>query len=260
MSTKKGAAMKLYGTNPVLERLKSNHKTIQKIYVQEDHPDREYIQQKAKQWGIQIIHMSRDQRSKVSRNINAQGVWAEVEDFAYIPYGDFLENAVANNLTLLFLDSLNDPQNLGSILRSVGCLGNFAVVLPAHDSVGVTEAVLRVACGGDNYTPVSRVQNLAKAIGEAKDQGYWIAGTVVTGGKDIMTVDLPTPLGLIIGSEQKGVRDVLRKKMDMGLTIPMTNPRLSLNVAQAATIFCYEILRQKSMGKEPRRGNPPKTN
>ncbi len=242
--------MKLYGKNPVLERLKLNPRTIRKIYVQEDHRERDYIYQKAKKWGIAVLNVPRDQMQKMTRNVNAQGILADIEDFVYLPYNELLENAVEKDLTLLFLDGLNDPQNLGSILRSVACLGNFAVVLPTHESVEVTEAVLRIACGGDNYIPVSRVANLSKAIVDAKEAGFWIAGTVVTGGKDLTVEQLPFPLALIIGSEQKGVREVLQKKMDIGLTIPMAQPRLSLNVAQATTILCYEIIRQKKQNRK----------
>ncbi len=159
---------------------------------------------------------------------------------------DILNLPKEKHPSILFLDSLNDPQNLGAIIRSAGCLGAFSVVLPTHDSVEVTEAVLRVSSGGDNYVSISKVSNLSQAIIAAKEAGFWIAGTVVEGGKAPWEVSFPFPLALVMGSEQKGIREVLRKHLDMELTIPMGHPRMSFNVAQATTIFCYEITKQKN--------------
>ena len=145
---------------------------------------------------------------------------------------------------MLFLDNLNDPQNLGSILRTTACLGGFAVVLPRHDSVEVTEAVLRVAQGGENYAPVAKVANLSVAIEKAKKAGYWIAGAVTEGGEDITKAKLNFPLGIVIGSEGKGIRQGLIGHLDMKLTLPMRGAGLSFNAAVAAALFCYEIIRQ----------------
>lgn len=237
--------MKLYGKSPVLERLKSNPRTIKKILIQEDHPEGPYIRQKAKKWNIPIFFIPRDRMHKLGQRLHSQGLLVEVEDFFYVPYEEMLERAWRENQSLLFLDQLNDPQNLGGIIRSLGCLGNFGIVLPKHGSVEVTEAVLRVACGGDNYVAISKVANLANAVGLAKKRGFWIAGTVVNEGQDLTRTELFFPLALVVGSEHKGIREIIKKHLDVELTIPMASPRLSLNAAHAATIFAYEIIRQK---------------
>ena len=130
-------------------------------------------------------------------------------------------------------------------MRTLSCLGGFGIVLPTHDSVGVTESVLRVASGGDNFVGVARVGNLANAIAKAKDAGFWIAGAVVEEGQDITRTPLQFPFGLVVGSEQKGIRDVIIKRLDLKVTVPMAQPRMSLNVAHAAAIFAYEINKQK---------------
>lgn len=242
--------MKVYGKNPVLERLKTDPKSIQKLYVQEGHPDSAYFHKKAKKWGIPVHALPRAKMNKMSRNLNAQGVMAEIGEFVYIDYIDLLETAVLKKMCLVFLDSLTDPQNLGGILRSLACLGGFAVVLPTHDSVSVTESVLRVACGGDNFVPVARVTNLGKALKEAKDAGFFIVGAVVSSeGENVMRVKFQFPLGLVIGSEQKGIRPIVQKYLDQMVTLPMAQSRLSLNAAHAAVIFGYEITKQK-MGFE----------
>lgn len=237
--------MKLYGKNPVIERLKSNPKTIKKIYLQEQHPDGAYVRKKARKWGIPVYSVPRSKILKMGRNVNTQGILVEVDDFAYREYQDLLGAAKNKNKTIIFLDNLTDPQNFGAIIRSAACLGGFSIVIPKHDSVDVTEAVLRVSSGADNFVEIAKVSNLAQAIGQAKQEGFWIAGAVVEGGEVLDQAALPFPLAIVIGSEQKGIREGIRKKIDVVLTLPMAHARLSLNAAQAATIFCYEITKQK---------------
>ena len=238
--------MKLFGRHAVIERLKSNPKSIRKIYLEEGQADSSYIRKTAQQWSIPVLSVPRSKMIKIGRNARVQGIIIEVDDFQYVPYDDLLVMAREKKLSLIFLDNLNDPQNLGSIIRSAACFGNFSIVLPTHGSVGVTEAVLRVASGGDNHLSISRVTNISQAITKAKKEGFWIAGTVVSGGQDLKQAQLSFPLALVIGSEQKGIRDIVKKQLDMELTIPMAHPRLSLNVAQAVTAFCYEITKQKN--------------
>ena len=237
--------MKLYGKNPVLERLKSNPQSIQKILIQQNHPEACYIRSKAKKWNIPIFFIPRDRMHRLGQNIHAQGIIMEVEQFAYVPFDEMLTAALCKNQSPVFIDELNDPQNLGGIIRSLGCLGNFSVVFPKHDSVSVTEAVLRVACGGENYVEISQVSNLGHAIWLAKEAGFWIAGTVVEGGKNLFETALPFPLALVMGSEQKGIREIIKKKLDLELTISVLPSRMSFNVAHAAAILAYEIAKQK---------------
>ncbi len=112
--------------------------------------------------------------------------------------------------------------------------------------MGITESVLRVACGGENNLRVARVSNLANAIQKCKDAGFWIMGTAIAEATPLNAVTMQFPLGFVLGSEEKGVRDVIRKKVDREVTIPMKHERMSLNVAHAASIFCFEITRQRA--------------
>jgi len=237
--------MRLYGKNPVIERIKVNPKTIQKIFVQEGHGDGGYIRKKASKWGIAVCTVPQSKMIKLSRSINTQGVLAEVEDFQYTDYQELLDQAKEKKTSIVFLDGLTDPQNLGAIIRSLACLGEFAVVLPRKDSVDMTEAVFRVCSGADNYVPVAKVANLVQAISEAKKRGFTIAGAVVDEGQDVFETSFMFPVGLVVGSEQKGIRDVVKSQLDIHITIPMKQARLSFNVAHATTILCYEITRQK---------------
>ncbi len=237
--------MKLYGKNPVLERLKSNPSTIRRILIEDGHAESAYIFTKAKQHRIPVSRVPYSQIQKLARNVNTQGIMADVDEFAYADFFELLETAREKKLVVIFLDNLTDPQNLGGIIRTAGALGNFAIVLPTHDSVEVTEAVLRVACGGENNLSIAIVSNLANAITKAKENGFWIAGTVTKAGAPLTGVRFQFPMGLVLGSEDKGVREVVRKKLDCEVMIPMKYERMSLNVAHAASILCWEITRQR---------------
>ena len=237
--------MRLFGKNPIFERLRSQPSTIRRIYLQEGFAEASYVHQKAKKWGIPILAVPKTKLIKMARNHNIQGIVAETDEFIYQPFDELLEKALEKQKCLLFLDNITDPQNLGAILRTMACLGGFSVILPTHDSVEVTESVLRVACGGENYVPISKVSNLNNAIKTAKDNGFSIAGTFAKEGESLINVKFTFPLGLVLGSEEKGVRDIIRKQLDFALTIPMANQSLSLNVAHAAAILGYEILRQR---------------
>ncbi|MFH1359662.1 MAG: RNA methyltransferase [Candidatus Omnitrophota bacterium] len=241
--------MKLYGKNPVIERIKSDPKSVRKIFIQDGFSDAEYIRRKAKQWSIPLFSIPRSKMLKIARSMNTQGILADIEDYSYIPYDELLNLSFRKHLCLVFLDGLKDPQNLGAMIRSLACFGGFALVLPTHDSVEVTEAVLRVASGGENFVLIAKVSNLAQAIRLAKEHGFWIAGGVVQGGQDLMKTALTFPLSLVIGSEQKGIREALQKLIDLPLTLPMKQAQLSFNVAQATSIFCYEITKQKNQKK-----------
>ncbi len=239
--------MRLYGKNPVFERLRSNPQSIRKIFMQVDFDEAGYVHKKAKKSGISVHIVPRSKMIKLTRDFNAQGILIDIDDFAYIDYSDLLDEALAKKLTLVFIDSLSDPQNFGAILRSLACLSGFAVVVGSHGCVSVTDTVMRVASGGENYVKVAKVSNINNAIRSAKQAGFTIAGTVVQEGQSIYDVKFTFPLGFVIGSEQKGVRDVIKKELDELITIPMSVHTLSMNVAAATTIFAYEITRQKKI-------------
>lgn len=238
--------MRIFGSNPVIERIRSNPRSIHKIFIQQGYAQASYIHKKANQWKIPVIVHPRSKMQKMSQGGNSQGIMIQVDDFEYTPYDDVLELVLKKKYAMIFLDELNDPQNLGAIIRTAACLGKFAVVIPTHKSVGVTEAVLRVASGGDNHVPVAQVSNLRNAIKEAKKHRVYIAGAVTNKGQDLTKIELPYPIALVMGSEQKGIRDIIRKELDLELSIPMSIDRMSFNVANAVSIFAYEITKQKT--------------
>ena len=238
--------MKLYGKNPVLERIKGNPKSIRHVLIEENHVEAEYVIKKCHQFNIPVSKVPYTKIQRLAQSVNTQGIVADVEDFRYTDFRELLEQALEKKRSLIFLDNLTDPQNLGGIIRTAGSLGNFDIIIPTSDSVSVTESVLRVACGGENYLSIAKVSNLANAIQKAKDDGFWIIGTAVKEAKSLDQIKMQYPMGVVLGSEEKGVRDIIRKKFDCEVTIPMKQERMSLNVAHAASIFCWEITRQRA--------------
>jgi 23S rRNA (guanosine2251-2'-O)-methyltransferase len=242
--------MHLYGKRPVAERLRAAPKTVRTLVIRQE-TDAAEIVKAAKAAGITFQSVSREEFSRLSPDAHTQGVLAEVEDFRYAAIEDLLKQPEPRP-TLILLDRVTDPQNLGAILRTLACFGRFAVVIPKHDSAEVNETVLRVACGGENYVPVARVTNLGPASETAKKAGYWIAGASPSGGgSPLHTSDWPEPLAVVLGSEGGGIRPGLEKHLDLTLTLPMPGAALSFNVATAAALIGYEITRRRLIKEKP---------
>lgn len=240
--------MQIYGKNSIIERLKVNPASIKYIFVEKKECVSN-IEQILKSHKIAVNCLESREFTKKAQGMRTQGLIAEIGDFGYADFDDILSRNDKESPTILFLDNLNDPQNLGAIIRTAACFGNFVLVLPKHDSVDVTEAVLRVAQGGENYISISKVTNLSSAIEEAKNKGYWIGGAVVEEGQDLRAAKLNFPLAFVIGSEGKGIRKGLVSHLDFKLTLPMAGADLSFNASIAAAIFCYEVTRQRNSDK-----------
>ncbi|MBU2044657.1 MAG: 23S rRNA (guanosine(2251)-2'-O)-methyltransferase RlmB [Candidatus Omnitrophica bacterium] len=233
----------LYGKNSVFERLKNSPQTIRKIFLKNDFKLPQ-VEELIKLNKIPTEHLSPDRLWRI-KPVSCGGIIAQVDNFQYSYLEDLILKPKNELLSLIFLDRIFDPQNLGAIIRICACFGSFGVVIPKHKACEVTETVLHVACGGENFVPVAMVSNLSNALLKAKEAGYWAAGTVVQGGSDIAKSKLPYPLCLILGSEGKGMRYGLSKHIDTALNIPMPGADISFNVTAACAIFCYEIIRQK---------------
>ena len=240
--------MILYGRNSVFERLKANHKSIEKIFLQ-DNFDVPQIEKLIRENNVPVKHMPSRDLAGVKSAKDLQGVVARVRMFEYAPFKALLKMPADKRPAFIFLDKLFDPQNLGVIIRTAACFGGFCIVIPGFEACEVTEAVLHVASGGENYVPVSKVSNIAGALIEAKKAGYWIMGGVLdSDARDINEISIPFPLGLVLGSEGKGIRYGVEKQLDIKARIPMRGAKLSFNVAMACAIFCHEISKQKNRG------------
>lgn len=245
----KSNSMMLFGRNSVLERLRTNPKSIKKIITSATFDDGE-IMALARSRGIPVKQVSDKDMLKMRNSERVQGVAAEAEPFAYAPFEELAMRPGEEKLSFILLDGVTDPQNLGAIIRIAACFGGFGIVIPERDACEVNETVLNIAAGGENYVPVCRINNLSNALIHAKKYGYWIAGAVVEGGEDLGRVSFPFPLCIVLGSEGKGIHHGVGKQVELKVTLPMRGAALSFNVAMASAIFCYEIARQRQAGKK----------
>jgi len=180
-----------------------------------------------------------------------QGVVAEVEPFKYTPWKDLMERVATEgeHALVLVLDELQDPQNLGSLLRTALAVGATGVVIPEHRAVGVTPAVARVSAGASEHLAVTQVPNLARALDDLKHAGLWIVGLDSHGGDPYDTVKLHGPLGVVVGSEGSGLRRLIREHCDFVVHLPMVGPTESLNAAVAGSIVLYHVFRSRDQAQ-----------
>ncbi len=239
--------MLLYGKKSINERLKVNPESIRKIFLSDDF-NNPHILTLIKSIGITVERLAPERIENMKRAKNVQGIIARVDKFSYSSFEDLLGGK--NKLTPVFLDRINDPQNLGVIIRTLACFGKFCVILPEKEACHITEAVMHVASGGENYVHVARVPDMAKALSSAKKHGFYIMGAVIDeGAKDINSLKLKFPLALVLGAEATGISSKIQRMLDLKAYIPMKGAKLSLNVNTACTIFCHEITRQRKLKK-----------
>ncbi|MBI4846502.1 MAG: RNA methyltransferase [Candidatus Omnitrophica bacterium] len=239
--------MFLYGKKTVLERLRANPKSIQKIFLKDNFQD-EQIENLISKENVPCERLPEKKVEDMKRVKNLQGIIAKVNAFEFIAYEKLLERVKEKKVVLVFLDRINDPHNLGVIMRSLACFGGFAVVICEHGACPITDAVLHVGSGADNYVAVAKVADMPRAIISAKNSGLMIIGAVVDKAQDISSIALTFPVGLVLGAELEGISSKVEELLDIRAVIPMPGKKLSLNVAMACTVFCYEIARKRNAG------------
>jgi 23S rRNA (guanosine2251-2'-O)-methyltransferase len=236
--------MYLYGRNSVTERIKAHPETVRRVSLREglSIPDLEKLARVNK---IECERLPSNTLDKMRPQKDLQGVVARVDLFQYMDAEELIAGALSENRTLIFLDRVTDPHNLGVIIRLSACFGRFSLVIPSREACDVNETVLHVASGGENYVPIASVNNLAPVLDAAKNEGFWIAGAVVGDeAEDITTLSFPFPMALVLGSEGGGIRKGLQKRLDVRVRIPMPGVPLSFNVSMACAIFLHEISKQ----------------
>ncbi len=236
--------MRLFGKNPILERIKTNPRSIKKLYLQKRTSHSEIVRA-LKDSGLAFESVEKRWFDRNAPHIHTQGVLAEVEEFKYVSFSGILDECIEGKTIPVFLDGITDPQNLGSIIRNLACMGGFSIVLPEHRAAHVNETVLRVANGGENFVDIARVTNLSSTLINMKDADISISivGAVIEESKSILETNFQLPMVVVMGSEGKGVRPGIQKHLDLRVSLPMSGAPLSFNVAVATTLFCYEIVR-----------------
>lgn len=236
----------IYGKNPVNEALKSG-KTINKLYIQKNSKDLEDITAFAKEKNIVTVYSDKAYIDKMVENKNSQGIVASVTDYKYFDVDDILEYAKQKNEdpVIVILDKIEDPHNLGAIIRSAECLGAHGVIIQKRNAVQVNDTVEKTSAGALEYVKVARVTNITETIKYLKEKGLWIYGLDMDGQNDICKEKLSGPLGIVIGSEGFGISRLIKENCDVLVKIPMVGKINSLNASVSNAIALYEILRQK---------------
>ncbi len=238
------------GRNAVIEAFRSG-KTIDKIFVLDGCQDGPImtIKREAKKAGSFIKYVDKTRLDQLSQTGKHQGVIAYSAAYDYAELEDILEIAKNSDEPpfLVLLDNIEDPHNLGAIIRSAHQAGAHGVIIPKNRAVGLTSTVARTSAGALNYIPVAKVTNLSKTIEDLKKDGYWFVCADMD-GTVMYDLDLKGPIGVVIGSEGEGVSRLVKEKCDFVASIPMKGQIDSLNASVAAGVLCYEIVRQR-MGK-----------
>ena len=237
------------GRNAVIEAFRSG-RTVDKIYVQDglrDGPVMTILREARKQDTI-INRVTKERLDQMSETGKHQGVIASLASFSYAEISDILAKAKAKGEPpfLILLDGIEDPHNLGAIIRTANIAGAHGVIIPKRRSAGLTATVMRASAGALNYTPVAKVTNMAQTIGELKKEGIWFVCADMQ-GELMYSLDLTGPVGLVIGNEGDGVSRLVREKCDLTASIPMKGDISSLNASVAAGVLAYEILRQRML-------------
>ncbi|MGQ9508562.1 MAG: 23S rRNA (guanosine(2251)-2'-O)-methyltransferase RlmB [Thermodesulfobacteriota bacterium] len=238
----------IYGIHPVHEALKSNL-PIQKIYVGTEKPSlplRTLIDQ-AREKGIPLTFTTRESLNKMSREGLHQNIVAIIETFQYVDLENILSiwKEEKSKALILILDGIQDPQNLGALIRTaLGC-GAHGVIIPKDRAVGITPTVFKASAGAVAHIPITRVVNLSNTINRLKKEGIWVYGASGEANDLIYNLDLTLDLAIVIGAEGKGIRPLVKKNCDRLFSIPMKGPVSSFNASVSAGMILYEVMRQR---------------
>jgi 23S rRNA (guanosine2251-2'-O)-methyltransferase len=240
------------GKHPILEAMRAG-RTINKIWIA-DNAQKHYsgpIIAEAKELGILVQTADRRKIDQMLEGVQTQGVIAQVAAYEYVEVDDILRIAKEKGQEplILILDEIEDPHNLGSILRSADCTGVHGVIIPKCRSVGLTATVAKTSAGAIEYVPVAKVTNIAQTIEALKKKGIWIAGADGDAKITVYQNDLTIPLAIVIGNEGSGIGRLIKEKCDFLFKLPMFGQINSLNASVAASVLLYEVVRQRHMKK-----------
>lgn len=234
---------KIFGRKPVMEAIKSGQE-IEQILIPFGAKGNFYSDLKkiAKNQKIKISELPAHKFSQLGKGNNTQGVIANIPEFSFYSVEEIIASAKDKKYPLLLLlDSIQDPQNVGAILRSAECFGVDGILITSHQSSPITETVEKTSAGAINYLKIAKITNLNQEIGFLKDNGFWIVGSTLDNSQEYTTVDYKMPVALVVGNEEKGIRKLVADNCDFLVRIPMKGKIQSLNVSVAAGILLAEI-------------------
>jgi 23S rRNA (guanosine2251-2'-O)-methyltransferase len=243
----------LYGHHPVNEALRAGKRTIAEIWLARDKssPRLNQVEERAHSSDIALTRVSPARLTALAGSERHQGVCARVSGYPYIGLDDLVKGKNEEPadwslpVCLLLLDSIQDPHNLGALIRTAYCAGIDGVVIPKDRSAAASPDVSRISAGALEHTRLTRATNLVKVISALKSRGLWVAGLDRSGGDTLFSMDFTVPLAIVVGSEEKGLRPLVKKNCDMLVNIPQMGDVDSLNASVAGGIVMYEVFRQR---------------
>lgn len=246
-------AEQIEGRNPVLEAIRAGHH-LNKIYISKTEtsgPVRTIINA-AQERGIPVNPVDVQVLNRMAVTRNHQGVIAVAAEWKYATVDEILKNSTVKDepVFILLLDGVEDPQNLGSIIRTAEAAGVHGIIIPERRAVGLTAAVSRASAGAIEYLPVARVTNLTRTIRELKKAGLWFTGVEMDGRVELDQADLSGPIGLVLGGEGRGISRLVAEECDQMVRLPMWGKVNSLNVSVAAGIVLYEVRRRRGQNRK----------
>ncbi len=246
---------KIYGRKPVLEAIRSGQRGITRVYLLQGSRDNalDQIETHAKARNIPVSLETRHRMDTMAPNQNHQGVIAVAEDFKYADLQDVLDIARDKKepAFILLLDEIEDPHNLGAIIRSADAAGVHGVVIPKNRAVGVNATVLKSSAGASEHVTTVQIANLNDAIKKLKEAGVWVVGTDIDTNKNFYEYDYRQPVAIIIGNEGRGLRRLVKENCDELVKIPMAGKMSSLNASVASALMLFEVTRQREWQTQP---------
>jgi 23S rRNA (guanosine2251-2'-O)-methyltransferase len=238
----------LIGINPIIEKLKTSPEEISLILLARGNlrPILKLIQSDAQRLKITINYLDAKELDHLAQGGSHQGVLARVRAYPYASFSQ-LDEIIASELSpdrILILDGITDPRNFGAILRTAEAVGVRHIIIPKDRSVGITSVVYKASAGAISHLRVYRVTNLRRAISSLKGKGFWIVGLDADAKQDYASQQYPKKLGIVLGSEGRGIRPLISNQCDYLVRIPMKGKISSLNVSVAGAVLLYEVLRQ----------------
>lgn len=241
----------IYGRQPVRELLRAGRRTVSNLFLLQTRkptPELQEIEALARKSAIRVTYVAKAQLDQATDSRNHQGVMVEASSYPTVDFDDMIADAKANskNPFILILDHIQDPQNLGSLLRTAEAIGVDGVVIPSDRAVDVTPTAVRASAGASEWVSVAVVTNVVRAMQTLQKEEFWITGLEATDeSKSPKEVDLKGAVGLVVGSEGKGMARLVRETCDFLMELPMTGNVTSYNASVAGAMAMYEVIRQR---------------
>lgn len=240
---------KIFGRKPVLEALKSKA-DIDQIYIQYGLQGSivDHIKQLAKRNNVKLSQISPQKFNQLTEDKNTQGIIAVKNEFNYSQIDEILIDAEKSEFPLLLLlDSIQDPHNLGAIIRTAECAGANGIIITTKNSASVNNTVEKTSAGATSHIKITQANNLVNTIEILKQSGYWIVGSKLGNSQNYTSIDYKQPIAIVVGNEEKGIRHLVAEKCDFLAEIPMKGKIQSLNVSVATGVLLFEVLRSRSI-------------